>query len=171
MALTVIHNRPLTGKRFFITNNKNSFQNPNYLKIIDSILSDSNTIRRALVKTDPAHLTPAKQGNDVLGPINRSTLRKLAKEQIADLFLIFRWELQGNKKEANISNEGQTSIPLSLTIRGLVYIAKQEKILSLKPHSVTGAQPSELTQKALNKLATEARKTIRAQKKIISKSY
>ena len=171
MSLIVIHNRPAKGRNYFFIGEEKRFNDSSVSDVLDPILSDPKTIKLTLVKTDPTRLVPAKQGADVLGPLTRSTLLTLAKEQFADLFLIFRWEVRVNTEGIKLSADEETSLLVEITLGGLIYISKQEKILALPTHTQVGTQLPVLTHIGLKKLSAEARKIIRAQKEITSDSY
>ena len=171
LSLSVIHNRPAKGSNYFFIGEEKQFDASNGFDGLDPYLNDLKTIKRTLVKADPARLVPAKQGTDVRGPVTRNALRDLAKKQLADLLLVFRWEVHVNAEGIKTFGGGETSRPIGLTARGLVYISKQNKILALLANTQTGMNLPELTYAGLKALAGEARKIIQAQKKIVSDSY
>ena len=163
LSLDVIQNRPAQGSNFYFIGGQKRFDTSVGLNTLDPFLSHAKTIKRTLVKTDPARLVPAKQGTDLRGPVTRKVLRSLAKDLPAELLLVFRWEVQVDSADVKTSGNGQTTQPIRLTARGLVYISSQNKLLALPSNAQTGRNLTELTQTGLKILAGEARKIIQAQ--------
>ncbi len=103
---------------------------------------DPKQIRKTLLKVDPARIAPAKAGEAFTGPVTRDRLRELAQQYSEDVIFIFRRNLK-------------TGI---IRYEGLLYLAKQKKILALKSNE--NADPFA----GLKTLAQEARKLLHSHK-------
>ena len=79
--------------------------------------SDPKRIKKTLLKLDPARIVPAKMGEPITGPITRDSLKHLAKQYSEDVILIFRRSVDNEKN--------------SIRHQGLIYLAKQKKVLAL----------------------------------------
>ena len=113
--------------------------------------SDPKRIRRTLLKLDPARIVPAKAGEPVIGPVTRVGLRELAKQYNEDIIFIFRRTLNNEKK--------------SILHQGLLYLAKQKKVLALKESKGTGSGSlEEMDLAGLKLLAKEAKKVLHSHK-------
>ena len=156
MSLTVVENRPARGTYFF--EGDPSSGQPDLARA----LGDPKSIKRTLLKTDPARLVPARQGEDFFSPVTRDILLGLGKSNPADLLLIFRRKVKGNPEQGRV---------WTIKTQGLIYINKQKKILSLQENSQSGMNAAQLSENGLKILAQHARKVIQAQKKIITHSY
>jgi hypothetical protein len=130
---------------------------------LSAILSESKQIRKTLLKVDPARVAPAKVGAPVAGPITRDLLRKLANIYSDDVIFIFRrvWETKLN-------------VEVNIRYQGLLYLAKQKKVLVLKENgqNIVLADSAKLRAEILKEmdadglkiLAKEARKTLHSHK-------
>jgi len=196
LSITVMQNRPNRGFYYFFSNKKPKFDKKisSSLKnndALDKIISDPKVIRKTLGSADPTRLTPSTLGPDFRGIINRNRLRELSETVDSDIILIYRRELSiQSAKEFSIAffqnpelflNVAETDFIFQLTTKGLVYISKQKKVINLaynnqnisitKGQSDFNIQLDKAVRNGLKKLAEEAKKKIRAQKKIITKSY
>ena len=113
--------------------------------------SDSKRIRKTLLKLDPARIVPAKAGEPFIGPVTRVRLKELVKQYSEDVIFIFRRTL--NKKNNSIRHQG------------LLYLARQKKVLSLKESEETGSGSlEEMDLAGLKFLAKEARRVLHSHK-------
>tara|TARA_Y100001934_G_scaffold245150_1_gene303151 strand:+ start:501 stop:1061 length:561 start_codon:yes stop_codon:yes gene_type:complete len=113
--------------------------------------SDPKRIRKTLLKLDPTRITPAQAGEPVTGPVTRVRLKELAKQYSEDVIFIFRRTLN---KENN-----------SIRHKGLLYLARQKKVLSLKEIKETGSGSlEEMDLAGLKFLAKEARRVLHSHK-------
>ncbi len=103
---------------------------------------DPKQIRKTLLKVDPARIAPAKAGEAFTGPVTRDRLRQLAQQYSEDVIFIFRRNLK-------------TGI---IRYEGLLYLAKQKKVLALKSNE----NADEFS--GLKTLAQEARKLLHSHK-------
>jgi hypothetical protein len=119
--------------------------------IINKNLSDPKQIKKSLLKIDPARIVPAKIGETVTGPITRDSLQHLADKYSEDVILIFR-RLLDNEKH-------------SISHQGLIYLARQRKVLALREIKESGAGSlQEMDLAGLKILAKEARKVLHSHK-------
>ena len=113
--------------------------------------SDPKRIRKTLLKLDPARIVPAKAGEPVIGPVTRARLRNLAKKYSEDVIFIFRRKVN-NKKN-------------SIRHQGLLYLARQKKVLALKESKeVDTGSLEEMDLAGLKFLAKEAKKILHSHK-------
>ncbi len=114
---------------------------------IDAAFYDPKQIRKTLLKLDPARVAPANTGEPIKGPVSRDSLKQLAQKYNEDIIFIFRRKLGNDKK--------------SILHQGLLYLAKQKKVLALKEilSSSTGSFV-EMDMAGLKALAQEARQVI-----------
>ena len=113
--------------------------------------SDPKLIRKTLLKLDPARIAPAQAGEPVTGPVTRVRLKELAKQYNEDVIFIFR---------RTLSNENN-----SIRHQGLLYLARQKKVLSLKESKETGSGSlEEMDLTGLKFLAKEAKKVLHSHK-------
>lgn len=132
---------------------------PKSLRVIESpgnikanpVFSDPKIIRRTLLKLDPARIAPAKPGEPLTGPVNRVSLSQISSKYNEDVIFIFRRTLDKGKS--------------SIHHQGLLYLAKQKKILALKEssESVSGSL-QEIDLAGLKALAREAKKVLHSYK-------
>jgi len=132
---------------------------PKSLRVIESrgkvennaAFSDPKRIRKTLLKIDPARVVPAKFGETIIGPVTRDSLRKLANQYSEDVIFIFRRTLNDEKN--------------SIHHQGLLYLAKQNKVLALKGSRQSGSGSLEERDLAgLKTLAKEAKKVLHSHK-------
>ena len=117
----------------------------------DDRFSDPKRIRKTLLKLDPARIVPAKTGEPVIGPVTRVRLRELAKQYNEDVIFIFR---RSSNKEKN-----------SIRHQGLLYLARQKKVLALKESTEAGSGSLvEMDLAGLQFLAKEARRVLHSHK-------
>jgi len=117
----------------------------------DDRFSDPKRIRKTLLKLDPARIVPAKTGEPVIGPVTRVRLRELAKQYNEDVIFIFR---RSSNKEKN-----------SIRHQGLLYLARQKKVLALKESTEAGSGSlDEMDLAGLQFLAKEARRVLHSHK-------
>jgi hypothetical protein len=131
------------------------------------LLSDSKQIRKTLLKIDPARIAPAKAGEPFSGIVTRKRLLKLSKQYSEDVIFIFRRIL---------TDERGTMIRYKIRYQGMLYLARQKKILVLKgnenkePLSGSGSLQEKanlwktLDEKGLKSLAKEARTALHSHK-------
>jgi len=136
---------------------------------IDAFLSDSKQIRKTLLKVDLARVAPAYIGELFSGPVTRSRLRELAKLYSEDIFIIFRRNFRGEDGNTNSS-------AYNIEYRGLIYLARQKKVLALKGNDregrfadskstdQTAKQWQEIDIAGLKTLAKEAKKILQSHK-------
>ena len=108
-------------------------------------------IKKTLLKLDPARIVPAKMGEPTTGPITRDSLKHLAKQYSEDVILIFRRSVDNEKN--------------SIRHEGLIYLAKQKKVLALKESKESGSESiQELDLAGLKTLARQAKKVLHSHK-------
>jgi hypothetical protein len=129
---------------------------PKSLRVIESrsnemnaIFSNPKRIRKTLLELDPARIAPAKAGELVVGPVTKDSLRQLAKRYSEDILFIFRRTLDETKK--------------TIRHQGLLYLARQKKMLALK-ESMNSGSLQEMDVAGLKTLAQEAKKVLHANK-------
>ena len=118
---------------------------------LNDIFTDPKRIRKTLLKVDPARIVPAKTGEPVIGIVTRDSLRQLAKRYSEDIIFIFRrtWDDAKNK----------------IHHQGLLYLARQKKVLALKESMNSGSESiQEMDVEGLKTLAQEARKVLHSHK-------
>ena len=128
------------------------------LDALEAVLSDPKPVESILTKVDPIRINPASLGEDVRGPVTRDVLNKIAERSDEDMLLIFR-------REIRVGGESWM-----LKTRGLVYLAKQKRVLALPANEqstdvVEGGAIAEeaagmLMRQGLKKLAAAAKKEI-----------
>jgi len=131
---------------------------PKSLRVIESkgnevnaVFTDPKRIRKTLLKLDPARVVPAKMGEPVIGLISKDNLRQLAKRYSEDIIFIFR----------RIFKEDENSI----RHQGILFLAKQKKVLTLKESMNSGSGSiQEMDVVGLKTLAQEARKVLHSHK-------
>ena len=174
LSIVVINNQPKKGPFYFFRDGKNQSEkiksSINNHETIWSILNDPKLIKDTLMKTDPTRLTPSKKGSNHKGPVTKPILRALSNEQHGDLLFIFRWILE-DESDSNIESIGKPGYLFTLTASGLVYISKQNKVLALPDVIKKGEDLKKMAYYGLEMLASNAKKIIQAQKKIVTKSY
>ena len=113
--------------------------------------SDPKRIRKTLLKLDPARIVPAKAGEPVIGSVTRVRLRDLAKKYNEDVIFIFRRKVNNEKN--------------SIRHQGLLYLARQKKVLALKESKqVDTGSLEEMDLAGLKFLAKEAKKILHSHK-------
>ena len=118
---------------------------------LNDIFIDPKRIRKILLKVDPARIVPAKIGEPVIGIVMRDNLRQLAKRYSEDIIFIFRrtWDEAKNK----------------IHHQGILYLARQKKVLALKESMNSGSESmQEMDVAGLKNLAQEARKVLHSHK-------
>ena len=118
---------------------------------VNDIFADPKRIRKTLLKVDPARIVPAKTGEPVIGIVMRGNLRQLAKKYSEDIIFIFRrtWDEAKNK----------------IYHQGILYLARQKKVLALKESMNSGSESMQKMDVAgLQPLAKEARKVLHSHK-------
>ena len=132
---------------------------PKSLRVIENRMNEENgdrfsdpkRIRKTLLKLDPARIAPAQAGEPVTGPVTRGRLKELAKQYSEDVIFIFR---------RTLNNENN-----SIRHQGLLYLARQKKVLSLKESKETGSGSlEEMDLTGLKFLAKEAKKVLHSHK-------
>ena len=118
---------------------------------VDKKFSDPKRIKKTLLKLDPARIVPAKMGEPTTGPITRDSLKHLAKQYSEDVILIFRRSVDNEKS--------------SIRHQGLIYLAKQKKVLALKESKESGSESiQEMDLAGLKTLAKQAKKVLHSHK-------
>ena len=118
---------------------------------ISKNFSDPKRIKKTLLKIDPTRIVPAKTGEPTTGPITRSSLKHLAKQYSEDVILIFRRSVDNEKN--------------SIRHQGLIYLAKQKKLLALKESKESGSESiQEMDLAGLKTLAKQAKKVLHSHK-------
>ena len=113
--------------------------------------SDPKRIKKTLLKLDPARIVPAKMGEPTTGPITRDSLKHLAKQYSEDVILIFRRSVDNQKN--------------AIRHQGLIYLAKQKKVLALKESKESGSESiQEMDLAGLATLAKQAKKVLHSHK-------
>ncbi len=132
---------------------------PKSLRVIENrgseeksdLFSDPKIIRKTLLKLDPARIVPAKTGKPFIGPVTRESLRQLAKKYSEDLIFLFRRKLNNEKN--------------TVRLQGLLYLAKQKKVLALKESVESGSENlQEMVAAGLKALAKEAKRVLHSHK-------
>jgi hypothetical protein len=120
-------------------------------KEVNDIFIDSKRIRKTLLKVDPARIVPAKTGEPAIGIVTRDNLRQLAKKYSEDIIFIFRRTWDGAKNKIHH--------------QGILYLARQKKVLALKESINSGSESmQEMDVAGLKTLAQEARKVLHSHK-------
>ncbi len=196
LSLTVLQNRPENGLYYFFSNNKPKFDEalggaPKENDAFDIIISDTKIIKKTLRSTDPARLAPASLGEDIRGVVSRNQLKELIKTISSDILIVYRREILIQSPQEFPDTYFQNpelflklataDFTIEISTKGLVYISKQKKVLALpynkqsisisKGQNDIGALLSNAVKNGLKTLANDAKMKIRAQKKIITKSY
>ena len=118
---------------------------------INESFSDPKRIKKSLLKLDPARIAPSKMGESVTGVITRDSLHRLAKKYNDDVFLVFRRTFNNEKN--------------SIRHQGLLYLAKQRKVLALREIKESGSKNlQEMDLAGLKILAKEAKKVLHSHK-------
>ncbi len=134
---------------------------PNELPLkTESILNDLRALR-ILRKVDPARIAPATLEEDFYEAVTRPALAALGKKYDVDILLLFRREILG-----------MTDASLKIRTRGLVYLARQKKIVTVPANETETAFTAEdmeekisaMNKAALQELAEAARKQILSHK-------
>jgi hypothetical protein len=196
LSLAVLQNRPEKGFYYFFSNKKPKYDEalggaPKDNDAFDIIISDTKIIKKTLRSIDPARLAPASLGADIRGVVDRNQLKELIKTIPSDILLVYRREiLVKSAREFPDSyfqnpelflNLATADFTIEISTKGLVYISKQKKVLALpynkqsvsisKGQNDIGHLLVNAVKNGLKTLANEAKNKIRAQKKIITKSY
>ena len=117
----------------------------------ETSLSDPQQIRKTLLKLDPARIVPAKPGEPVNGAVTRVRLKEIAKQYNEDIIFIFRRTINKDKTSSRH--------------QGLLYLARQKKVLALKEiRQISSGSVEEMDLAGLKFLAMEARKVLRSHK-------
>ena len=118
---------------------------------LNDIFTDPKRIRKILLKVDPARIVPAKTGEPAIGIVTRDNLRQFAKRYSEDIIFIFRRTWDGAKNEIHH--------------QGILYLARQKKVLALKESINSGSESmQEMDVAGLKNLAQEARKVLHSHK-------
>ena len=126
----------------------------------ESILNDPRALR-ILRKVDPARIAPATLEEDFYEAVTRPALEALGKKYDVDILLLFRREILG-----------MTDASLKIRTRGLVYLARQKKIVTVPANETETLFTAEdmeekisaMNEAALKELAGAARKQILSHK-------
>ena len=118
---------------------------------VNDIFTDPKRIRKTILKVDPARIVPAKVGEPIIGIVTRDNLRQLAKRYSEDIIFIFRRTWDDTKNKINH--------------KGILYLARQKKVLALKEIMNSGSESmQEMDFAGLKTLAQEARKVLHSHK-------
>ena len=126
----------------------------------ESILNDPRALR-ILRKVDPARIAPASLEEGFHEAVTRSALEALGKKYDVDILLLFRREILG-----------MTDTSLKVRTRGLVYLVRQKKIVTVPANETETPFTAEdmkekisaMNEAALKKLAGAACKQILSHK-------
>jgi hypothetical protein len=125
-------------------------------KFLENEAPTNKLIKKYLVRLDPARIAPSTRGKDFDYTLSRKALRKLGKEYDADLLFVFQQSI-------NVLSE-----PWIIRIEGLIYLARQDKILIIpsNDHKLISSQLDLLpiNQNSLEQLGKDARKVIMSHK-------
>ena len=152
---------------------------PKSLRVVENItpgLSDLHQvfnapkqIRRTLLKVDPARIVPAKSGESFVGEITREKLKELTQIYSEDVIFLFRRSYEPNL----LPIKDNKTVKARHT--GLLYLAKQKKVLALqgsvKEEAFPGKEPAEQQAERLKKLDQESLKALSLQAKKVLHSH
>lgn len=127
---------------------------------MESILNDPRTLR-ILRKVDPSRIAPATLEENFNGAVTRRALATLGKKYDVDILLLFRREILE-----------MTDASLKVHTRGLVYLARQKKIVTVPANETETTFTAKNMEKkiramneaALRELAGAARRQILSHK-------
>ena len=152
---------------------------PKSLRVVENItaglnnlhqdFNDPKQIRRTLLKVDPARIVPAKSGESFAGEITRKKLKELTQVYSEDIIFVYRRifePLPLSIKENKIVQVRHT---------GLLYLAKQKKVLalqgSLKEETFPGTESAKQQAERWKKLDQEGLKALSLQAKKVLHSH
>lgn len=192
LSMTVIESRPAKGQYYFyegdsarfdegLEGTPDSADNKFY-----NVLSDPKLIKKTLVATDLARITPSKRGDDIRGPVTKTRLKEMAKKFSTDMVLVFRRKIRlftpphlppsffllpGNY----LTQPWKETYSVNIQTQGLIYLTKQNKVMVIPSNEKSksfiskGKQSArenllanwqELTKEGLKDLTASAKKTI-----------
>ena len=140
------------------------------LSDLHQVFNDPKQIRRTLLKVDPARIVPAKSGESFVGEITREKLKELTQIYPENVIFVFRRSYEPNPfsiKDNKIVKARHT---------GILYLAKQKKILALqgseKEEAFSGKESAkeqaehlkQLDQAGLKALSLQAKKVLHSHK-------
>ena len=140
------------------------------LSDLNQVFNDPKQIRRTLLKLDPARIVPAKSGEPFVGEITREKLKELTQVYSEDVIFIFRRSYEPHP----LSIKENEKVAARHT--GILYLAKQKKVLALQGSVKTEAFPGKesakqqaehlkkLDQEGLKELSLQARKVLHSHK-------
>ncbi|GJL77869.1 MAG: hypothetical protein NPINA01_08580 [Nitrospinaceae bacterium] len=192
LSLTVIESRPTKGHYYFYEGDLPRFDEglegtPDSVgNEFQAVLSDPKLIKKTLVATDPARITPSKQGEDIRGAVTKIRLKEIANIVSTDMILVFRREIRVSgpphlppsfflSPGKFLTQPWQETYSVKIKTMGLVYLTKQNKIMIVpsneksklfitKDEHITGEDLHDgwrqLAKEGLMDLATSAKKTI-----------
>ncbi len=199
LSMVVVENRPLKGHYYFYRGEEKRFDDGlqgdpvSGTGDFEHSFSDRATIRKTLVATDRARISPSEAGEDVRGPVTREVLQQLSKKYSRDLILVFRREIRLPvenpfpesvflQPDQLITKEGTGPYSLRIRSSALVYLAKQNKVLMVPANEKTKtffskeetrtaetvkADLRQMVRDGLDELTTSARKVIRDKQFVI----
>ncbi|MGV7222028.1 MAG: hypothetical protein ACQ9MH_10915 [Nitrospinales bacterium] len=185
LSMAVVENRPLHSLYYFYEykveekNEKSISESDSTESPLYEIFSNSGIIKKTLVKSDPTRVAPSKQHDDILGPVTKTELKKLSSKYKKDMILVFRREIF-IQSETNLSDSLQKNpeelinpkeaITIKIKSTALIYLAKQNKVLMIRPNdqskTITPGDTAktdlhDLAQSGLQQLAKQTKKVIR----------
>ena len=140
------------------------------LSDLHQVFNDPKQIRRTLLKVDPARIVPAKSGESFVGEITRKKLKELTQIYSEDVIFLFRRSYEPNL----LPIKDNKTVKARHT--GLLYLAKQKKVLALqgfvKEEAFSGKESAKeqaehlkkLDQEGLKELSLQARKVLHSHK-------
>ena len=152
---------------------------PKSLRVVENItpgLSDLHQvfnapkqIRRTLLKVDPARIVPAKSGESFVGEITREKLKELTQIYSEDVIFLFRRSYEPNL----LPIKDNKTVKARHT--GLLYLAKQKKVLALqgsvKEEAFSGKESAKEQAERLKKLDQAGLKALSLQAKKVLHSH
>ena len=152
---------------------------PKSLRVVENItpgLSDLHQvfnapkqIRRTLLKVDPARIVPAKSGESFVGEITREKLKELTQIYSEDVIFLFRRSYEPNL----LPIKDNKTVKARHT--GLLYLAKQKKVLALqgsvKEEAFSGKESAKEQTERLKKLDQAGLKALSLQAKKVLHSH
>jgi hypothetical protein len=152
---------------------------PKSLRVVENIttrlsdlhqnFNDPKQIRRTLLKVDPARIVPAKSGESFAGEITRKKLKELTQIYSEDVIFVYRRIFE---PLPILIKENKT---VQARHMGLLYLAKQKKVLalqgSLKEEAFAGTESAKQQTERLKKLDQEGLKALSLQAKKVLHSH
>ena len=136
---------------------------------LHQVFNDPKQIRRTLLKVDPARIVPAKSGESFAGEITRKKLKELTQIYSEDVIFVYRRVFEPLPL---LIKENKT---VQVRHTGLLYLAKQKKVLalqgSLKEEAFAGTESAKQQTERLKKLDQAGLKALSLQAKKVLHSH